>query len=181
MIVLAIAKSVTCQSETGMWRRNEDARNVKGCGEGMREPAACQENPGSANSGWRGPSGRQESLEVPEMAGGNPPRARNPWQCQKWLAGTCPAPIIPGSANPGWRRSSGRQESLAVPEMAGGNPPRARKPWQCQSWVASTRRMPENPGSANPGWKVVTRDQTMWVIGCVRFPTRKRARRRAGS
>lgn len=48
-----------------MWRRNEDARNVKGCGEGMREPAACQ-----------------ETLAVPELGGGDPRDARNPWQCQ---------------------------------------------------------------------------------------------------
>ena len=48
-----------------MWRRNEDARNVKGCGEGMRESAACQ-----------------ETLAVPELGGEGPRDARNPWQCQ---------------------------------------------------------------------------------------------------
>ena len=129
----------------------------------------------------RKPAPRQESLAVPEMAGGNPPRANNPWQCQSWVASTRRVPGNPGSANSGWRRPSGRQESLAVPEMAGGNPPHVRKPWQCQSWVASTRCMPENPGSANPGWKAVTRVQAMWGIGCIRFPARRRARRRAGS
>ena len=51
-----------------MWRRNEDALNVKGCGEGMREPATCQ-----------------KTLAVPELGGGDPRDARNPWQCQPWL------------------------------------------------------------------------------------------------
>ena len=80
--------------------------------------------PGSASAGWRRPSGRQESLAVPEMAGGNLPRANNPWQCQLWVAralgmpgipGSARAerrmPGIPGSANPYRRRTEFRQQA----------------------------------------------------------------------
>ncbi len=112
-----------------MWRRNEDVRNVKGCGEGMREPAA-----------------RQESLAVPELDGGDPRDARNPWQCQKWLAGTRRVPENPGSARAGWREPAPRQESLAVPELAGEEPPHVRKPWQCQPWLESRYASPSYVG-----------------------------------
>lgn len=73
-------------------------------------------NPGSANAEWRAPAPRQknlalpilsgfcpEILAVPELGGGNPLCANNPWQCQKWLAKNRCMPEILGSANPGWR------------------------------------------------------------------------------
>lgn len=63
-----------------MLRRNEDARNVKGCGEGMREPAACQ-----------------ETLAVPELGGEHPPHARKPWQCQPWLESRYASPSYVGN------------------------------------------------------------------------------------
>ncbi len=113
-----------------MWRRNEDALNVKGCGEGMREPAACQ-----------------ESLAVPEMAGEEPPHARNPWQCQSWLAETLGTPGIPGSARNGWRGTAACQKTLAVPELGGEEPPHARKPWQCQPWLESRYASPSYVGN----------------------------------
>lgn len=72
---------------------------------------------------------RQRILAVPEMGGGNPPCANNPWQCQKWLA-----------------RTAACQESLAVPELGGEHPPRARKPWQCQPWLGSRYASPNYVG-----------------------------------
>ena len=44
-----------------------------------------------------------EILAVPELGGGNPPRAAESWQCQKWMAKPRGMPEILGSANPGWR------------------------------------------------------------------------------
>ena len=84
---------------------------------------------------------------MPEMAGGNLPRANNPWQCQLWVARALGMPGIPGSANSGWRRPSGCQESLAVPELGGEHPPHARKPWQCQPWLESRYASPSYVGN----------------------------------
>ena len=99
-------------------------------------------------------SGRcQKSLAVPELGGEGPRDARNPWQCQKWLAGTRPASIIPGSANSGWQAPAACQKSLAVPTLGGEGPRDARNPWQCQLWVAETLGMPGIPGSARAGWR----------------------------
>ena len=84
----------------------------------------------------RKPAPRQESLAVPTLGGEGPRDARNPWQCQSWVA-----------------RAPGRQESLAVPELGGEGPRDARKPWQCQKWLAGTRPAPIIPGSANSGWR----------------------------
>ena len=177
----------------GMRTRGTSRDAARGCGNPprARNPWQCQlwvartlgmpGIPGSARNGWREPAACQETLAVPELGGGDPRDARNPWQCQKWLAGTCPAPIIPGSARAGWRAPAACQKTLAVPTLGGEGPRDARNPWQCQKWLAETRPAPETPGSANPGWKAVTRVQAMWGIVCVRFPTRKRARRRAGS
>ena len=67
----------------------------------------------------REPAPRQESLAVPELGGEGPRDARNPWQCQSWVAGTRPASIIPGSANSGWQAPAACQKSLAVPTLAG--------------------------------------------------------------
>jgi len=104
---------------------------ARGCGNPprARKPWQCQswvastrrvpENPGSARAGWRRPSGRQESLAVPELSGEHPPRARNPWQCQSWVARALGTPGIPGSARAGWRAPAACQKTLAVPTLAG--------------------------------------------------------------
>ena len=104
----------------------------------------------------------QKILAVPALSGVRAPHARNPWQCQYWVARASRAPRILGSARTGWRKPEilgsaragwrgGRacQKSLAVPELGGRSQitlavptlsgvraPHARNPWQCQNWVA---------------------------------------------
>ena len=87
---------------------------------------------GSANPEWREPVRRQKSLAVPELggrrqislavpmpSGEKAARARNPWQCQYWVAKGPVAPLIAGSANPERQELARRQESLAVPAPSG--------------------------------------------------------------
>ena len=91
----------------------------------------------------------QKILAVPALSGVRAPHARNPWQCQYWVARASRAPRILGSARAGWRGGRACQKSLAVPELGGRSQitlavptlsgvraPHARNPWQCQNWVA---------------------------------------------
>ena len=91
----------------------------------------------------------QKILAVPALSGVRAPHARNPWQCQYWVARASRAPRIlgsartrwrkpeiPGSANAEWRAGVRRQKILAVPTLSGVRAPHARNPWQCQNWVA---------------------------------------------
>ena len=71
----------------------------------------------------------QKTLAVPTLGGKRGTDARNPWQCQHWVA---------NARNP-WQC----QHWVA----------NARNLWQCQHWVAKQRRVPEIPGSANTGWQ----------------------------
>lgn len=68
---------------------------------------------GGAEPAGSGGGEGQQSLAVPGPGGENPPRASNPWQCQK----NAPA----------------SQQSLALPILGGAETANAGNPWQCQS------------------------------------------------
>ena len=80
------------------------------------------EIPGSANAEWRKPAPSRKSLAVPELGGEDAPDARNPWQCQCWMAKARSKPENPGSASLQWRGPAPRQKSLALPALSGENP-----------------------------------------------------------
>ena len=97
-----------CRVE-GVWRARRERRARRRVGSrarGRRMPGI----PGTARKTWRG--------------------ARNPWQCQNWVAKARPEPENPGSANAGWQGPARSQESLAVPTSSGGDPPGTNNPWQ---------------------------------------------------
>ena len=84
-----------------------------------------------------------------DVRGAGEQSAKNPWQCQNWVAwGPCVPEIVgsartgwqkpdnPGSANAQWRMGPRCQESLAVPMLSGVRGSDARKTWQCQLSVA---------------------------------------------
>jgi hypothetical protein len=83
-------------------------------------------------AGWRGAPRRQESLAVPTMSGEKPHDAKNPGQCQSWVARWPRAPPIVGSANAQWRESVPRQQFLAVPTLNGKKLRDAKNPWHRQ-------------------------------------------------
>lgn len=73
-----------------------------------------------------------------EVRGTGEQSAKNPWQCQNWVAwGPCVPEIVgsartgwqkpdnPGSANAEWRAGVRRQKNLAVPELGGARSRRA--------------------------------------------------------
>lgn len=57
-----------------------------------------------ARASWEGP----KALTVPDLGGFRGVRARNPWQCQSWVASGASAPETPGSANAQWRHCRAR-------------------------------------------------------------------------
>ena len=59
---------------------------------GVRKRWQCQKNAAASH----------KSLAVPELGGTGVDFARNPWQCQSWVAQGQFLPEIPGSARPGW-------------------------------------------------------------------------------
>lgn len=120
------------------WRRDWDSNP----GDGSRPPDGfqdrciqplCHPSAGayrhSTRCAGRGRAERQESLAVPALSGTCAARARNPWQCQNWVAKArktwqCQLsvargrhmPEIPGSARTGCARSR-RASSEGAPKM----------------------------------------------------------------
>lgn len=82
-----------------------------------------------ARASWEGP----KALTVPGLGGFRGVRARNPWQCQSWVASGASAPEIPGSARAGWQ----------LPETPGS----ANAQWRhCRKRPI---RVPAPPGTAS--------------------------------